>query len=318
MTNQSIALSDALGFYTQTNASMLNVISAVAQNAGSPEIKQKSLAYYNFVQGKERAGIERAVLSNAFTQDSFNLDSYSKFLELVLLQDTYFKEFELITTPELISVFEQAKNDSAFRQVNRYRDIAKSKNLAGGFGVNASQWFESATSRINTLKSIEDNIAGALIELAESQQSSAQASYLIYLLLTVIVLGACIALGYFIVKGINKQVGVLTSTLHYCADNKALDRLLPVEGKDEFSEISTALNSVIENFRMTIDSISRSSENLAASAEQNSVTVGQTSTALNSQKEQTYLVATAIEEMSQTINEVSNNTAEAATAGIRS
>ena len=42
--------------------------------------------------------------------------------------------------------------------------------------------------------------------------------------------------------------------------------------------------------------------------------VSQTSTALNEQKEQTYVVATAIEEMSQTISEVSSNTVETATA----
>ncbi|WP_448211807.1 hypothetical protein [Colwellia sp. MEBiC06753] len=164
------------------------------------------------------------------------------------------------------------------------------------------------------LKQVEDNIATYVIDLAAEQKKSAMFANTLYISTAVVLCGICIALGFLIMRGINWQVRELVDTLQYCSANNALDKSLVVKGKDEFSHISGALNQVFETFKAAIQNITSSSETLASSSEQNTVTVAQTSAALNDQKEQTYLVATAIEEMSQTINEVSNNTQETAQA----
>lgn len=125
---------------------------------------------------------------------------------------------------------------------------------------------------------------------------------------------ACIVITFLIMKDINFKVSNLVSTLRYCSENKALNRTLESKGNDEFSHIFSAINNVFSNFKATIVDLTTSSENLAASSGQNSVAVQQTSTALNMQKEQTYLVATAVEEMSHTIADVAKNTALTADA----
>lgn len=312
--NQNISLADALGFYTKLNASLLDVISTIAEIAQSPEIKQQALAYYNFTQAKERAGIERAVLSSVFASDSFNLQSYSKYTKLVLLQNTYFKEFENLAADKIVAMYQQQMGSQAIQDVEDYRKIAESKNLSGQFNVNAVDWFASATKRINILKQIESNIADSLKTLATSQKDKASAANAFYLFTVILFSAGCILIALNVIKDINRKVSSLVATLKYSSENNALDRTLEVKGKDEFSHIFSALNQVFINFKSAIIDLASSSENLAASSGQNSIAVEQTSVALTQQKEQTYLIATAIEEMTQTIQEVSRNTVDTASA----
>ena len=311
---QSISLADALGFYTKLNASLLTVITKIAEIANSPEIKQQSLAYYNFTQAKERAGIERAVLSNVFSTNNFSLASYEKYKALVLLQNTYLKEFENLASSSVFTMYQQAMNATAIQDVENYRAIANKNNLNGQFNVDPIKWFASATQRINILKNIETNIATSLTTLSAEQQQQASNANITYLLLAISLGVTCIFIALNVIKGINKKVKSLVETLKYCSENSALDKTLMVEGKDEFSDIFTAINQMFASFKTAIVELAKSSESLAASSNQNSVTVEQSSVALNQQKEQVYLIATAVEEMSQTIQEVSKNTLDASEA----
>lgn len=312
--NQTISLDDALTFYTELNASLLKVILTIAESAKSADIKQQGFAYYNFIQAKERAGIERAVLSSAFAKNSFDLASYSKFIKLVLLQNTYLHEFENTTSQELLNIYSKAINLPAIKNVENYREIASNKNLNGNFNVNAIEWFDAATVRIEILKNIENTIASDLSTMSLREKESAASANLFYLSTVIFFSLLCVLIAILVMKDINQKVTNLVSTLLFCSSNNTLNRTLEVKGKDEFSRIFSAINQLLANFKSAIVNLASSSESLAASSGQNSVAVEQSSVALNQQKDQTYLVAAAIEQMSQTIQEVSRNTSDAAQA----
>jgi hypothetical protein len=64
-----------------------------AEISNNAAITNEIIAYYNFLQGKERAGIERAVLNNTFSKNEFSPGLYNKFVTLVSEQQTYFLNF---------------------------------------------------------------------------------------------------------------------------------------------------------------------------------------------------------------------------------
>ena len=309
-----ITLGQALSFYTELNGSLLSIISTIADRAGNASLKQQILAYYYFVQGKERAGIERAVLSNAFAKNTMDISWYKRFTSLVLLQSTYFNEFKRLASDNLNIHFDNAFNDPAIAKVSQYRDIADKRNISGGFNQDASQWFNAATDRIGILKSVEAFIASQLVQQATSQESRATTTLATYIVITAIIIGLCLALGGFMIRKIDHQVYKVVETLSYCADNNALDREVVSRGRDEFGSIAKALNKLLSSFREAIKELADSSESLATSSVQNSVAVGQTSGSLTAQKDQTVLVAAAVEEMTVTINEVSKLIADTSIA----
>jgi len=313
---QSMPTQNAIAFYTKLNNSLLNLITGIATFSHSPEIKQQGFAYYNFAQGKERAGIERAVVSNILSHNQVELGTYERWRNLVLLQDTYLAEFENIAAAKIVSAYNKIRASSVFTDVDKYRMLIEKRNLQGQFDIAPTRWFDSATKRINQLKTLEDAIANNLEQLLSSQASSAMSKVLTYVFMSMVILLTCMVLGYMLVVSLKKQVLVLVDTLNYSAQNSALDKELPVSGRDEFSNIGKAVNQVFATFKQAITGISAGSDTLAASALQNLVTIEETNKALVAQKEQTYTVASSIEEMSQSIAEVANRTTEAASAAV--
>jgi methyl-accepting chemotaxis protein len=71
--NFSIKLSDAIQYYTSINTQFLNIIIEVSKISESPQITRNIIAYSNFLNAKEKAGIERAVATT-----TLNFNKYKK------------------------------------------------------------------------------------------------------------------------------------------------------------------------------------------------------------------------------------------------
>jgi methyl-accepting chemotaxis protein len=311
---QNIPTVEAITFYTKLNASLLSVVSTVAEYASNSTLKQQGLAYYYFVQAKERAGIERAVVTNVFSKNAFDTASYEKFINLVAIQNTYLNEFTNLAPNELAQAYRRVEISAINQKVISYRKVALEKGFDGNFGISASQWFDATTARINELQSVEEAVSSSILSLASQYKSSADKANWFYILMALGLGSASLFLAFIVIRSINGQVDNVVGVLNYCVENKALDKSLDIVGKDEISVICQSVNSLLATFRDVIKELSASSELLASSSEQNSVTVNETSKALVDQKEQTYQVATAVEEMTVTIQEVANNTNLTATA----
>ena len=71
VSEKSVSVGEGIGYYTKFNSGALAIIGGVAHASSDPEACMQATSYLNFLQAKERAGIERAVLSNTFARGSF-------------------------------------------------------------------------------------------------------------------------------------------------------------------------------------------------------------------------------------------------------
>jgi len=122
----NISAGKAIGFYTKTNAMLLGMVETMTSLSNSGEISRNIAAYYNFLQGKERAGIERAVLSNTFAADTFGKGMFDKFRTLVSEQNTYSSVFVSLATSDAKAFYEQKMDNAAVREVEKMRSTAAS------------------------------------------------------------------------------------------------------------------------------------------------------------------------------------------------
>ncbi|MBW3698434.1 methyl-accepting chemotaxis protein [Vibrio sp. T187] len=308
--SQSIALSDALAYYTQLNAKLLSVSGLIADLSSDSEITRETVAYYNFLQGKERAGIERAVLNNTFSKNEFGPGMLVKFISLVTEQNTYFSNFNVLTNDDNVRFFEQQLKDSSVVEVEKLRELAKSK--ASGFDVDPVYWFAQSTGRIVQLTKAEKKIANSLIDLTEQKASSAQAAMIFSIVLCSLI---TLIAGYVSVKTISdltRRVKNLTSVMARVRDGNDLSVRASHEGPSELGQISASLNATLEKFSQVIDNLSNSSMTLASAAEETSQTCQYNSNSMLEQQDQIGLIATATEELSATVNEVATKTQQTA------
>lgn len=308
--SQSIKLSDALSYYTQLNSMLLSVSGIIADISTDSQMTNETVAYYNFIQGKERAGIERAVLSNTFAKDEFGPGMLVKFISLVTQQNTYFSNFSVFTNQENQQYYEQQMTDKSIQEVNKLRSLAESKT--SNFNADAVYWFGQSTARIGQLKKIENHLAENLINLAEQKANTAQMNLVFNITICALMAGAAAAISFFTIKDLSKRVKDLTSVMAHVRDDNNLAVRAAYVDKSELGVISSSLNSTLEQFSNVIDNLSSSSLTLASAAEETAQTCEHNSASMVDQQEQIGLIATAIEELSATVNEVASKTQQTA------
>ncbi|ADU66811.1 chemotaxis sensory transducer [Desulfurispirillum indicum S5] len=86
-----------------------------------------------------------------------------------------------------------------------------------------------------------------------------------------------------------------------------LTRRLPIQGRDELTEVSRFINAFLEKTQQTVINVRNSVEGVASASEQLSSTSSQMSSSMGQQSETITQIASAIHEMSHTVGEVSRN-----------
>lgn len=308
----SITTGKAITYYTKLNAELLSVSALNADISTDAKVTEETIAYFNFLQGKERAGIERAVLSNTFSADKFAKGLFVKFIALVTQQNTYFDSFHQFSSTENKKTFINAQNHHSVKEVDKLRDIAKSKQE--NFSVDAEYWFDQSTQRIGQLKRVEDTIAQSLLTLAQTKQSNAFNSMLINIISSAVLILFALFISHLTIKDLSSRVDDLTSLMRKVRDNNDLTVQSKYQGSCELGQIASALDLTLQKFSGAISEISTSSISLTSAAEETSQTCEHNSQSMLEQQDGISLIATAIEELSATVKEVASNTQNTASS----
>ncbi len=251
---QSIQLKDALGYYTGINASFLELVSELSRVSPDAELAVMTAAYANYLQGKERAGIERAVLSDVFARDDFG-DMFNRFMSLVTTQTIYTNVFLSLASKEAVDLYRNTMTGEFIDETDRMRKIAIEKAATGGFGIDSVYWFKKQTGKINLLKKVEDELAAGLSEKAKMLEESATRDLIISLILAVAGFLVAVGLGTVIARGIRAQMGGEPGEIAEIANNIANGELnLDVDNHKEYVgayaamvKMQSRLSDVIEN-----------------------------------------------------------------------
>lgn len=306
--SQSIKIGEAIGYYTHLNKKLLSVSSVIAEISTDAKMTNSIVAYYNFLQGKERAGIERAVMSNTFSEDKFAPNMFVKFITLVSEQETYFDNYKVFANEENNQYFKQQLENVAVKEVLKLRKIALDKSNTGQFEVDAEYWFEQSTMRIGQLKKIEDQLSTALIAQATEikNQTEINCTFSIIEIIAVIVLVAFVI--NLVTKDLQQRVTELNNVMSHVRNENNLTFKAVHTGKSELGEIATSLNNTLDTFSGAIKEISSASMTLSTAAEETAQTCEHNSASMQEQQSEIALVATAVEELSATVKEVACNT----------
>ena len=118
---------------------------------------------------------------------------------------------------------------------------------------------------------------------------------------------------WLLVVMISKPLNYIVASMRDIAEGEGdLTRRLNVRGRDEIANMSLAFNQFIDKVQGIISQVAGSTSQLAAAAEEMSAVVDTTKHGIQQQQTETDLVATAMNEMVATVQEVSVNAHSAA------
>ncbi|HEX4881085.1 MAG TPA: methyl-accepting chemotaxis protein [Porticoccaceae bacterium] len=116
---------------------------------------------------------------------------------------------------------------------------------------------------------------------------------------------------WFIVKPLQRVIAAMRDVAEGEGD---LTRRLPAEGRDELSQLGRAFNAFSEKMRAVIGQVAEDVHHLSEAGQQLEAASSQSAEAIDRQRGETELVATAMVQMVATVQEVSANVAQTAGA----
>lgn len=322
----NISANEAIGWYTDMNSAFLDTIGFIGKISKHAELSNLIAAYVNFLQGKERAGIERAVISNTFASDRFGPGMYNRFMSLVEAQDTYMRVFLGLAPAGQKEYYRSKLQGEYVSEVLRMRNVAIEKAATGSFGIAPDYWFKMITGKINLLKEVEDKLSDDLSRNAEKFRSDAASALVWYIIITVCAFLFAIIASYFINRGITLPVIMQRKSMEELASGEGdLTLRVNVAGKDEVAEASMAFNKFMDGLQEMIKDIKEAASSIASASEQISSSTEELAAGADNQSRQAAEIASAIEEMASSVQttfsnsqkslEVSRKTSETATKG---
>ncbi|EWC39983.1 chemotaxis protein [Stutzerimonas stutzeri KOS6] len=130
------------------------------------------------------------------------------------------------------------------------------------------------------------------------------------LLLVVGVVVMCLTVRHVILRRIN----AMRQTMDTMAEDEDLSRNVTVGAQDEIGAMGHAFNRMIGKFRHSLEAVAGVTHQLTDVSERVSHVAEKTLAAVNEQRSETDMVASAMNEMSATVQEVARNASQTATA----
>jgi methyl-accepting chemotaxis protein len=243
----SIPTKEAIGYFTGLNGQSLSLISSMTSLSSDPTVTRRLFGYANYLQGKERAGIERAVGSNGLAAGAFTPELMDRFKLLISMQDTYNNVFLSEATDEQTALFEKVMTGQPAKEVAAMRDLIMAGGLAGDFdGLTANTWFATITKKINGLKAIEDDLSAGLIKDLATLEAEAVSHEWQSILQALGALLVASLLALVIITSLNRAFRQLITAMTRLADGD-LETELPEMRSNEIGEMIECVQVFKEN-----------------------------------------------------------------------
>lgn len=267
-TNLDIEVSKAIGYYTQTNKQYLSLVSSLATSSTNAQLSNMATAYTNFLNSKERAGVERAVLTSVFSKDYFPAGIYDRFQSLVTIQNVYLDMFESLATKGQLDFYKRTMQGDVILETRSMREIA-TKNINGNFGIDPTRWFNIQTKKINLLKNVEDKLSMDLdsFMVEESEKSKSNMIFSITMMLAAI--GLTIVFVYFVQRIITSPIKSAVKIADSISDGN-LNNTIEVDSTDESGQLLASLKKMQSNLSKMQSEIKAQIEADQIKAEENS------------------------------------------------
>jgi methyl-accepting chemotaxis protein len=234
---------------------------------------------------------------------------------MLRLNDKYVDKFEKNANAILLNVqnsnFSASKRQEVIALIKVYR--AAFLNL-----VNSQRelGYDENMGVMGDMRAIVHKVDNKLVQLLSKSEKVVKddvafISTVAYSLFTVVLIIALIS-AWLIGKSILNRIYNLQHTMKSIAQSNDLTTTVDVSGGDELSEMAEVFNQMLTNFRSLIVEVNHSVNTLNSATGSLAENIYNANEGVETQMQQTDLVATAVTEMVATVDEIATNTREAA------
>lgn len=160
----------------------------------------------------------------------------------------------------------------------------------------------------HTIQSTEAVLESVVEHTRDEIQSAVEFNNLMVTTLTLFITVLVATLAWLIARSIIIPIQNVSRTVHRIRNENDFTLKLEVKGRNELADMAADLNRLVESFRNVVIEINRSVNMLNDASTELAQSAEQTANDMRSQLQETDMVATAVTQMSHTIDEIALNT----------
>ena len=248
---------DLITFYTSTNEKLLHTISTIANNTQDADISNKLHSYLNFLQAKEKLGIERAIGTSTLVNKKFDGGMQVYFINLVAQQKAFIKNFSITTSSSILNEYKSIFQDPTIENVKYIEQALMYTTDKQVIDIPAEKWFNSISYKINKYKEIENFQSKAILEKTEKLYTTSLSSLVFIFVSSTLMFMAIVYFTFTMTRRFSKQVKNLQEGLKYflgyiARENSELKHI-ENEGNDEFAQMTQMINTQMDKIEKIIE-----------------------------------------------------------------
>ena len=240
----------AVASYTQTIIKIMESSEEVVFLASADqELSLLSNAYFNFVRGKDNYSFGMGVILRIIQYEKATFPRSKRFFNTKIIWEESFNEFSSFAPEELSKTFHETFDD--LKSAQDFETLAVSIARFGPHKHNiaSDDWYNRTLKHWQLLSTFDTKVRGYILKKTNSRLSDAERTVRETLIFLTLLLTSLGVLALLILRSILSPLQTLVGNFETIATTKNLDHLVPVIGKDEFANASSAFNVLIGNLR---------------------------------------------------------------------
>ncbi len=299
----------AFAYYSALNKKALDYVSQLATHIKNESLRNEVIDLNAMLWMKERAGQSRGLLNGIYARGSTNIESYANVYRYI---NEFDSRLQLLLSHENLHSRDdllQATETPVFTQVSsiEQRFLGQADSLNAIDGPTSDKWFPLATERIKVLKGVIDEEARFITQQVNQQLANSQRYLFGGLIAMLVFVGLLAWLALHISRNISSRIKGISQLLTNSIQNNDLSIQVKDIGSDEIAEIASGIDSYIEWLRDIIDDVKQTTKSAITDTQVFVERAADNIATMEDQQQQTQLVASAITEMSASIDEVSSS-----------
>jgi methyl-accepting chemotaxis protein len=180
----------------------------------------------------------------------------------------------------------------------------------GNFGVEPTKWFSSITSKINSMKEVENLLAKRIRASSAATAATARTAFMASAIFGLLAILVTVLMGVFVVRSIVTELHSLRETIALIQRDNNLTHRIEVEGENEIAETGNSFNLLIRSMQVIINNVIESSKQVRQSTVQLSTSSLKITQSSQAQNEAAAFTSAAVEQMAVSISEVAATAAD--------
>lgn len=262
---KKVTVGENVGFYTSRITALIGVMSKFVQGISSKDLSAELIPMLSLVVAKENAGLERAIGSALFNEagrGEFSMKRYLAYHSRLVGEKNFLAQFQDFALQDHKTLYEEAVQGEDVQMVLAWRKILANLPLTkDGQNIAGKDWFDTATARINKIKSVEDAIAKRAQNVARELMKNAQERADFILLSVASALIVVLILGGVTSQMISLPISKMSNAMIALARDDYDVEIPSLYRKDEIGQMASAVNvfkdNAIEKLRLEEEQVEK-------------------------------------------------------------